>query len=255
MPPPTSTRRVAIVAARRLPVRCRASSHVTRARAPAMKRAGDDEDGDHVEPGGRGGDRPVEVGEPVVRQRDAREVGDLRWEVALEDALADRDMDQEVAPVPAAGDPAGRDLVPGVPRQDGPDQEDRERRERRTAPAPGAPPRGPGGGRPWRRGQARDRRGGEDEAARGQDDDGQEGDRPGRSPPAASPTRLARCAARKVDVDDPHAQPAGRAEARDRRGRRAASRERRTGRATPPRSRGAARARPARARRRRSPRP
>ena len=59
------------------------------------------------------GDRAVEVGEPVVGQRLAGEVRHLRREVAVDDAVADRDVDEEVAPVPATGDEAS----PSVSRQ------------------------------------------------------------------------------------------------------------------------------------------
>ena len=91
-------------------------------------------------------DRAVEVREPVVGQRDAREVGDLGREVALDDALADRDVDEEVAPVPAARDPADGDLVPGVRGQDAADEQRWRRRRARTAPARGERRRGHFGG-------------------------------------------------------------------------------------------------------------
>ena len=74
-------------------------------------------------PATRRGDRAVEVGEPVVGQRDAREVGDLGREVAGRDARADRDVDEQVAPVPAAADPAVGRLVPAVAHQDDEDRE------------------------------------------------------------------------------------------------------------------------------------
>ena len=60
----------------------------------------------------------MEVGEPVVGQRHAGEVRDLRREVAGGDARPDRDVDEEVAPVPAAGDPAVRRLDPAVAAED-----------------------------------------------------------------------------------------------------------------------------------------
>ena len=71
-----------------------------------------------VESGHGRGDRPVEVGEPVVGQRLAGDVRHLGREVAVDDALADRDVDQEVAPVPAAGDPAVVAGPPAVREQD-----------------------------------------------------------------------------------------------------------------------------------------
>ncbi len=84
-------------------------------------------DPDDVDAGDGRGDRAVEIGEPVVGQRLAGEVGDLRREVAGRDARPDRDVDEEVAPVPAAADPAVGRLVPAVAHQD--DEHDRADRE------------------------------------------------------------------------------------------------------------------------------
>ena len=72
------------------------------------ERAAGEVDRDDVEAGHGRGDRAVEVGEPVVGQRHAGEVGHLRREVAGRDARADRDVDQQVAPVPAAARPSHR---------------------------------------------------------------------------------------------------------------------------------------------------
>ena len=84
------------------------------------------------------GDRPVEVGEPVVGQRLAGEVRDLGREVAGRDARPDRDVDEQVAPVPAAADPAVRGLVPAVAEQD---DARRSRRPRLPGTRPGHRPR------------------------------------------------------------------------------------------------------------------
>ena len=98
------------------------------------QRARREVDGDEVDAGDGRGDGAIEVGEPVVGQRDAGEVGDLGREVAGGDARADRDVDEEVAPVPAAGDPAVGRLVPAVAAED---DEDREPGGRRDDPGRG----------------------------------------------------------------------------------------------------------------------
>ena len=82
------------------------------------ERAAGEVDRDDVEAGHGRGDRAVEVGEPVVGQRHAGEVGHLRREVAGRDARADGDVDQQVAPVPAATDPAIGRLRPAVDAED-----------------------------------------------------------------------------------------------------------------------------------------
>ena len=87
------------------------------------ERAGGEVDGDDVEAGHGRGDRAVEVGEPVVGQRHAGEVGHLRREVAGRDARADGDVDQQVAPVPAAAHPAIGRLDPAVDAEDSEDDE------------------------------------------------------------------------------------------------------------------------------------
>ena len=93
------------------------------------QRARREVDADQVDIGDGRGDRAMEVGEPVVGQRDAGEVGDLGREVARGDARADRDVDEQVAPVPATGHPAIGRLVPAVGHQDGKDREPGGRRD------------------------------------------------------------------------------------------------------------------------------
>ena len=113
-PPPKQTRIAAIVATDRRPVSWTPSAQTTRARTPANSALVSEVDADDVDAGHGRGDRAVEVGEPVVGQRRAGEVGDLRREVAGRDARADRDVDEEVAPVPAARHPAVGRLDPAV---------------------------------------------------------------------------------------------------------------------------------------------
>ena len=93
---------------------CTASAQTTSARTAGEQGARREVDPDEVDAGDGRGDRAVEVGEPVVGQRHAGEVGDLGREVAGGDARPDRDVDEQVAPVPAAGDPAVGRLVPAV---------------------------------------------------------------------------------------------------------------------------------------------
>ena len=70
---------------------------------PGEDRGLDDHGGDREEAGGLGQDRGVEVGEPVIDERLAGEVRNLRREVAAGvQRLGDREVDAEVAPVRAA---------------------------------------------------------------------------------------------------------------------------------------------------------
>ena len=112
-----------MVATRRSPVSREAKRPHDQGQDGGEQAAGQEVDRDDVQPGGRRGDRAVEVGEPVVGQRFAGDVRDLRREVAGRDARTDRDVDEQVAPVPAAGDPAVRAERPAVAEQD--EQHDR----------------------------------------------------------------------------------------------------------------------------------
>ena len=169
------------------------------------------------------GDRAVEVGEPVVGQRLAGEVGDLRREVAGRDARPDRDVDEEVAPVPAAADPAVRGLVPAVAHQD-----DEHDRRRRPAARNQAEPVVPDGERRCRRGSAggaarasdggccattsgRDReqdRADDDRLAPEPADPGDDVDEVGRDVGAGHDRRADRARVRQVRDDPPDDDPA-----------------------------------------------
>ena len=151
-PPPKQTRMVAIVATMRSPVSRMRERPDDEAEDAREEGAGHEVVRDEIDAGDARCDGALEVGEPVVGQRHAGEVGDFRREVAGRDARADRDVDQQVAPVPAAADPAVGRLVPAVAHQDD---------EHGDARAEGDDPGrriGPEGGEDAGSGRARDRR-------------------------------------------------------------------------------------------------
>ena len=111
------------------------------------QRAGQEVHADDVDAGHGRGDRAMEVGEPVIGQRLAGEVRDLGREVAGRDARADRDVDEEVAPVPAARHPAVGRLDPAVRAQH---EEDHQARGDRHDPGRRVRPKGACEARPGR---------------------------------------------------------------------------------------------------------
>src|SRR5437867_3764221 len=75
----------------------------------------------------------MEVSEPVIDERDAREVRDLGWEVAGIQALGDRQMDAQVAPVRTATVDSRRSDVPETVGQDAAHEGCRDEGERKRA--------------------------------------------------------------------------------------------------------------------------